>query len=195
MKRFADAWAAMGLLVVLALPLAIIAACIAISDGPPVFFWQERMGREGKPFRILKFRTMRQAKKGDALVTQGQKDDRITRTGKWLRQHRLDEFPQLWNVLIGEMSLVGPRPEVPRFVDMSDPDWQTALSVRPGITGPDALAFRDEGTELAQAADAEAHYREVLLPKKLSMQADYARTRSLLGDVQLLIRTFGALRG
>ena len=103
-------------------------------------------------------------------------------------------FPQLWNVLRGDMSLVGPRPEVPRFVEPNDTIWQAVLSVRPGITGPDALAFRNEGEALANSTDPEAHYREVLLPAKLQIQAQYAAERSLLGDLRILFRTLGVLQ-
>ena len=138
---------------------------------------------------------MRPAQPGEAQVTSGDADARITPIGAALRRRRIDEFPQLWNVVRGDMSLVGPRPEVPRFVDLNDSTWQAVLSVRPGITGPDALAFRNEGAALEKASDPEGHYREVLLPAKLQIQAQYAAERTVLGDLRILFRTLGVLRG
>ena len=195
MKRAFDILVAWVLLAVLSIPLMLVGGLILLRDGRPVLFSQERVGRHGKPFRILKFRTMVVATGPTAGVTSGESDARITATGRHLRARRIDEFPQLLNVLVGHMSLVGPRPEVPEYVDLDHPLWQTALSVRPGITGPDSLAFRNEGQELADAADANRHYREVILPEKLKLQAQYAKDRSFAGDLRLLFRTFGALRG
>ncbi len=195
MKRALDITAS-GVLLVLLSPLLLwTAMALLVRQGSPVLFRQERMGRRGRPFLILKFRTMRPEQPGDAQVTSGQTDNRITPLGRFLRRHRLDEFPQLWNVLRGDMSLVGPRPEVPRYVDLHDDTWKTVLSVRPGITGPDALQFKNEGLELAASTDPEAHYRNVLLPAKLAVQAEYAQSRSWTGDLRILFRTLGALRG
>jgi len=195
MKRAFDLLVSFALLVLLALPLCAIGIVILLKEGRPVFFRQTRIGQHGVPFSILKFRTMRVTTEPTAVITSGERDSRITPTGQWLRRHRLDEFPQLLNVLLGHMSLVGPRPEVPDYVEIEDPLWQKVLSVRPGITGPDSLAFRDEGQHLAAAADADAVYREVILPQKLKIQSDYADQRSLLGDLRLLFRTLGAMRG
>lgn len=195
MKRTFDILVASVLLVALSIPLVLVGGLILLRDGRPVLFFQERMGRSGKPFRIVKFRTMAVATGPTAGVTSGESDARITATGRHLRARRLDEFPQLLNVLVGHMSLVGPRPEVPQYVDLNHPLWQATLSVRPGITGPDSLAFRNEGQELADATDADRHYREVILPEKLKLQAQYAQDRSFAGDLRLLFRTFGALRG
>lgn len=195
MKRAADMMAAAVLLVALGIPMVCVALAILLTDGGPVLFRQQRMGRAGVPFSILKFRTMRPPRPGDEAVTTGPADSRITPLGGRLRRHRIDEWPQLWNVWRGEMSLVGPRPEVPRYVDLDDPQWQMALSVRPGITGSDALHFKDEGDMLAQAQDPDACYRNEILPKKLALQAAYAQHRSLRGDLVILFRTLGALRG
>lgn len=195
MKRAFDLLVSFALLVLLALPLCAIGLVILLKEGRPVLFRQTRIGRHSTPFSILKFRTMQVASAPTAAVTSGDRDPRITPTGQWLRRRRLDEFPQLLNVLLGHMSLVGPRPEVPDYVDLEDPRWRKVLSVRPGITGPDSLAFRDEGRQLAAAADADTAYREVILPEKLKMQSDYADRRSMLGDLRLLFRTLGALRG
>lgn len=195
MKRGLDFLMALGLLLLLGIPMLLVGLVVLLRDGRPVLFAQERVGRNGRRFRILKFRTMAVAQAPSPEITVGETDHRITANGRFLRRRRFDEFPQLINVLAGHMSLVGPRPEVPRYVDLEDPRWKVVLSVRPGITGPDSLAFRNEGVELAEASDADHHYREVILPKKLKVQMQYAEERSVLGDVRLLFRTFGALRG
>jgi len=195
MKRFADILSSSLLLVALGVPMLVVALAIRCREGAPILFRQQRMGRHGQPFTILKFRTMRTPRPGDAEVSSGDADQRITRIGQTLRRHRMDEWPQLWNVLRGDMSMVGPRPEVPRFVDLQDPQWKVVLQVRPGITGPDALAFKDEGDLLSRSDDPESTYQEDILPAKLKMQEDYARNRTLMGDFVLLFRTLGALRG
>ena len=195
MKRVMDIGVSALLLVILAFPLLAIALLILAKDGSPAVFKQQRIGHQGRPFSILKFRTMRVSAAGDQAVTSGDTDSRITPLGMHLRRHRLDELPQLFNVLQGDMSFVGPRPEVPEYVDLESHLWQKALSVRPGITGPDALAFRDEGKALSQAKNADAHYREHILPSKLAMQAEYAEQRSLAGDLMVLFRTLGVFRG
>ncbi len=195
MKRTFDLLISGLLLAVLALPMATISLVLLATQGGTVLFRQKRMGRSGVPFDILKFRTMRPARSGDAPVTAGAEDPRITGIGRTLRRHRMDEWPQLFNVLLGDMSLVGPRPEVPAFVDLGSPVWREVLSIRPGITGPDALAFKDEGTLLAGASDPEQHYRQEILPAKLAIQQEYVRHRSFAGDLSVLFRTLGALRG
>lgn len=195
MKRFADILSSSLLLVALGVPMLVVALAIRCREGAPILFRQQRMGRHGHPFTILKFRTMRTPRPGDAEVSSGGTDQRITPIGHALRRHRIDEWPQLWNVLLGDMSMVGPRPEVPRFVNLQDPQWKVILQVRPGITGPDALAFKDEGDLLSRSDDPESTYREDILPAKLKMQEGYARNRTLMGDFVLLFRTLGALRG
>lgn len=185
-----------AILLAILLPILLcIGLWIRWKDGGDILFRQERMGRFGQPFLILKFRTMRPPKLGDLQVTSGETDARITATGRHLRSRRLDEFPQLLNVLKGDMSFVGPRPEVPKYVDLKKNDWQRVLSVRPGITGPAALAFRNEGDLLSQAEDADRFYRENILPQKLAIQLDYANHRTLRSDFSLLFRTLGVLRG
>ena len=195
MKRFADILSSSLLLVALGVPMLVVALAIRCRAGAPILFRQQRLGRHGHPFTILKFRTMRTPRPGDAEVSSGDADQRITRIGQTLRRHRMDEWPQLWNVLRGDMSMVGPRPEVPRFVDIQNAQWKVVLQVRPGITGPDALAFKDEGDLLSRSDDPESTYQEDILPAKLKMQEDYARNRTLMGDFVLLFRTLGALRG
>ena len=195
MKRLMDILASATLLVLLCPIMVGLALWIRWKDGAPVLFRQERIGRNGVPFDILKFRTMRLQQAGDLAVTSGDGDERITSTGKRMRSRRMDEFPQLWNVLKGDMSFVGPRPEVPSYVDVQSETWKSVLSVRPGITGPDALAFRNEGELLSQVQDADQHYRDTLLPQKLAIQVDYVANRTLASDLAILFRTLGVLRG
>ena len=167
--------------------LAVIAAAIILENGRPVLFRQTRLGKDGRPFQILKFRSMRSSMTGVRISAST--DARITRVGRLLRHYKLDELPQLWNVARGEMSLVGPRPELPDFVDLSIPIWRRVLSVKPGITDVTTLAYRNEQELLAGVADPEKHYREVILPAKLALNAQYIRKRSVLLDIRVLLLT------
>lgn len=185
--------AALGL-VLLAPTLLFAAVWVRVDSPGPVLFRQTRVGRFGKPFTIHKFRTMRV--EPGAAITVGE-DPRITRSGRFLRQTKLDELPQLWDVLRGVMSLVGPRPELPHYVALYPADLrERVLAVRPGITDPASLAFSHEAELLAAAADPEREYREVILPAKLRLSADYAATASLATDLRLIGRTLlRVLRG
>jgi lipopolysaccharide/colanic/teichoic acid biosynthesis glycosyltransferase len=185
-----------GLGLLLLSPLLVgIALWIKLDSRGPVFFRQERVGRFGVPFRIHKFRTMvTGAERLGAQITVGA-DARITTAGRWLRASKVDELPQLWDVLRGAMSLVGPRPEVPRYVALYPPAVrELVLSVRPGITDPASLSFRNESELLARAADPEREYVEVVMPAKLGLTADYVRHASLLGDIRLILATLGAIK-
>jgi lipopolysaccharide/colanic/teichoic acid biosynthesis glycosyltransferase len=182
---------ALGLLA----PLLLVVALVVRLDSPgPVFFRQERVGRHGRLFRIHKFRTMQaDAPQRGPAVTVGE-DARITRSGRWLRHHRIDELPQLLDVLVGDMSLVGPRPEVPRFVAHYPQGLRDrVLAVRPGITDPASLEHIDEATLLADAADPERTYIETILPHKLERQADYAASATLASDLAVILRTVRVL--
>lgn len=194
MKNLLDlVGAAVGL--VLFLPVfVVIAIAIRIGSPGPVLFRQSRVGRFGREFDILKFRTMKEsAELAGPQLTVGA-DQRITRIGRVLRRTKLDELPQLWNVLCGHMSLVGPRPEVPRYVRYyPEGIAREILSVRPGMTEDLSLDLRDEASLLADVPDPERHYVEVLLPRKLAAQLFYVRNRSLLGDVRIIIRTITEL--
>lgn len=176
-------------------PLLLVVALLVKLDSPgPVFFRQERIGRHGVPFRIHKFRTMRDGAGGPLLTARD--DARITRSGAWLRRTRIDELPQLLDVLQGTMSLVGPRPEVPRYVAHYPPALrERVLAVRPGITDPVSLDWRDEATLLAAATDPEREYVERILPAKLQRAADYAERASLATDIAVLWRSLGVLLG
>lgn len=176
-------------------PLLLAVALVIKLDSPgPVFFRQERVGRRGVPFRIHKFRTMREGAAGLAITVGA--DPRITRAGAFLRRTRIDELPQLFDVLQGTMSLVGPRPEVPRYVALYPPALrERALAVRPGITDPVSLDFIDEAALLAAAADPEREYVERILPVKVQRQAEYAERASLATDLAVLLRTVAVLLG
>ncbi len=194
-KRLFDiVCAGLGLLLLSPLLLA-VAVWIKLDSRGPVMFRQERVGRFGAPFRIHKFRTMRvDAPRLGPQITIGD-DARITRSGRWLRATKVDELPQLWDVLRGAMSLVGPRPEVPRYVALYPAELrELVLSVRPGITDPASLSFRNESELLAKAADPEREYVEVVMPMKLRLAADYVRNASLGGDIRLILATLGAIK-
>jgi lipopolysaccharide/colanic/teichoic acid biosynthesis glycosyltransferase len=170
---------------VLTMPVLIpLAIAIRLDSRGPVLFRSERVGQAGRRIEILKLRTMHQSanEPGPAITTSG--DLRVTRVGRWIRAHRLDELPQFWDVACGRLALVGPRPEAPAFVDIDDPVWCEILSVRPGITGPSQLRFHDEG--LLLTGDVEATYRTHVLPTKMLSDLAYVRTRSVREDVRLL---------
>ena len=193
-KRLFDVVGA-GLALVLFSPLLLLLALVIRLDSPgPVFFRQERVGRHGVLFRIHKFRTMVADAPARGLALTVGADPRITRCGAWLRRTRLDELPQLIDVLRGAMSLVGPRPEVPRYVQHYPPGLrERALAVRPGITDPSSLEFIDEASLLANAADPEREYIERILPRKLQCAADYADRASLWTDLRVIWRTLRVL--
>lgn len=185
--RFVDAGLALMGIVVLLPVMAGAALLIVVTDGRPVLFRQWRIGRRGVPFRILKFRTMRSEGEGPSITASC--DPRITRTGLWLRAFKIDELPQLLNVLAGSMSLIGPRPEVPEYVRFEDEHWRRVLESRPGITDLASLAYRDEESILATSADRDAYYRRVLLPEKLRLNIRYQESRSFTSDLKLLWMT------
>lgn len=183
-------------LVLLAPLLLTVALAVKLDSPGPVFFRQVRVGRFGVPFRIHKFRTMvhAPADAGPALTIGA--DRRITRTGVWLRRTRVDELAQLIDVFRGAMSLVGPRPEVPHYVALYPPALRDkVLSVRPGITDPASLAYRDESAMLARAADPEREYTEVILPAKVALAARYVDEASLGADLRVMLRSLRVLAG
>ncbi|MFK3741319.1 sugar transferase [Massilia sp. TN1-12] len=192
-KRLFDIAAAGTGLLLLAPLLLALALWIRLDSPGPALFRQVRVGRHGVPFEILKFRTMvTGAELGPQLTTGG--DSRITRAGRFLRRCKLDELPQLVNVLLGSMSLVGPRPEVPRYVACYPPDVRrTVLSVAPGITDWAAILYKDENDILARAADPERAYLDTILPAKLCWYERYVRERSFWVDLRILARTLAAI--
>ena len=195
-KRAFDLLVSALALVLLAPLLLAIALAIRLDSRGPALFRQQRVGRHGVPFRIHKFRTMvvDAAVRGPSLTVGA--DARITRVGRLLRTRRLDELPQLIDVLKGDMSLVGPRPELPRYVERYPEALRVrVLAVRPGLTDPASIAFLDEAEHLARAADPEREYVEVLLPIKLQAAADYAERASLGSDLRVLFGTVRRLFG
>ena len=178
--------AAAGLICLLPV-FAGLALAVIVDNGPPVFFRQTRVGKNGRPFRIWKFRTMCVGSLGSVITAAG--DGRITRVGAVLRRWKLDELPQLFNVLTGDMSLVGPRPEVAEYVRLEEPLWQAVLQVRPGITDLASLLYRNEEELLGAADDPNAFYRESVLPAKLFLNLAYLRSRSFRLDLRLILLT------
>ena len=189
-KRLLDVVASAAGLLVLS-PLLVVVALVVRRDGGPAFFRQERIGRGGGPFRMWKFRTMvpHAERLGPQLTADG--DPRITPVGRWLRRAKLDELPQLLNVLAGEMSLVGPRPEVRRYVARYTAEQRRVLDLHPGITDPASLHYHREETLLAAAADPERLYVEQLMPDKIRRNLQYAQTATVARDVGVVLRTLG----
>ena len=193
LPRPVEAALALAALAVLSPVILAAAAAVALGSPGPVLFRQPRVGRGGAPFTLWKLRSMRMAPQGSQLTAAG--DDRITPLGRWLRRFKLDELPQLWHVVRGDMSLVGPRPEVPRYVDFGEPLWREVLAARPGLTDPVTLRLRNEEELLAGVADVEAFYRERLLPWKLRGYCDYLSRRTAWTDLAVLARTALAVLG
>jgi lipopolysaccharide/colanic/teichoic acid biosynthesis glycosyltransferase len=174
---------------------AAIALTVKASDGGAVFFRQERVGYQGRRFRMWKFRTMapHAHRSGIPLTVAG--DPRITRVGRWLRRLKLDELPQLLNVVAGEMSLVGPRPEVPRYVATYTPEQRRVLELVPGVTDVSSIAYRRENQLLAEANDAERTYIEDILPEKIRLSLEYAAGANVWSDILVILRTIRGHRG
>lgn len=169
-------------------PVMLLAAlAVKVTSPGPVFFRQTRVGRGGRPFNLLKFRTMAAGGGGVEITAAG--DRRVTSVGRILRKTKIDELPQLLNVIRGDMALVGPRPEVPRYVDLGSPLWKEALAARPGVTDPVTLLLRNEEDLLASVQDPQAFYLEALAPFKLEGYCDYLRRRTWLSDVGVLLGT------
>jgi len=182
-----------GIGAVVAAPvLLLIAGVVALEDSGPVFYGQRRVGRNGRPFRMWKFRTMYpDADKHGLLTVDGV--SRVTPTGRWLRRWKLDELPQLWNVLRGEMSLVGPRPEVELYVNKYSPEQRQVLELVPGITDPASITYRNESALLAEAGDPEQYYVQTLMPEKIRLNLEYASRASVFSDLRLVLRTIGVM--
>ena len=189
MKRLFDMIASgFGLLVLS--PLFLILALWVKLDSPgPVFYRQIRVGRNNKDFNLFKFRSMRVGSDKKGLITVGGHDPRVTRSGYYIRKYKLDEFPQLINVFIGDMSLVGPRPEVRKYVDLYTPEQMHVLDVRPGITDMASICYRNENELLETVADPETYYQTVIMQDKLRINLEYVKHHSFLGDIRLIFKT------
>ena len=193
MKRLFDITASgLGLLVLSPLFL-ILAVWIKLDSPGPVFYRQVRVGRGNKDFRLFKFRSMRVGSDKKGLITVGGHDPRVTRSGYYIRKYKLDELPQLINVFIGDMSLVGPRPEVRKYVDLYTPEQLHVLDVRPGITDMASIRYRNENELLEQAADPEQYYRDVVMQDKLRINLEYIADHSFVKDLKIIFMTFKAV--
>ncbi len=190
MKRTFDLIASsLGLLLLSPLFL-MLAIWIKIDSEGPVFYRQVRVGKGNRDFRLFKFRSMRVGSDRKGLITVGGRDPRVTRSGYYIRKYKLDELPQLINVFTGDMSLVGPRPEVRKYVDLYTPEQMHVLDVRPGITDPASIRYRNENELLEQAEDPDRYYIEVIMPDKLRLNLEYVAKHSFWSDIGLIFKTF-----
>lgn len=193
MKRLFDIVAS-GLGLIFLSPLFLVLAVWIKLDSPgPVFYRQVRVGRHNRDFRIFKFRSMRVGADKGSLVTIGGHDPRITRSGYFIRKFKLDEFPQLINVFRGEMSLVGPRPEVRHYVDYWTPEQMHVLDVRPGITDPASIKYRNENELMEKAEDPEQYYIEVIMQEKIKLYLEYVNHHTFWGDIGLIFQTLWSI--
>ena len=192
-KRFFDIFfSGIGLLILSPLFL-LVAIWVKCDSQGPVFYRQIRVGRFGKDFKLFKFRSMRVGSDKKGLITVGGHDPRITRSGYFIRKYKLDELPQLINVFIGDMSLVGPRPEVRRYVDLYTPEQLHVLDVRPGITDLASIRYRNENELLGSVDNPDRYYIEVIMQDKLRINLDYVAHHSCLGDLKIIFQTFVAI--
>ena len=190
MKRLFDIVASGLGLIILSPLFLILAIWIKLDSKGPVFYRQVRVGYKNKNFRIFKFRSMRVGADRGSLVTIGGRDPRVTRSGYWIRKFKLDELPQLINVFIGDMSLVGPRPEVRHYMDYWTPEQMHVLDVRPGITDPASIKFRNENELMEKAEDTEKYYIEVIMQEKIKLYLEYVEKHNFFYDLGLIFKTF-----
>ena len=193
MKRLFDICFSLALIIVL-LPLAIVVSLWIVFDdfGSP-FFVQQRVGLNGKNFGLLKFRSMKKNAESKGQLTVGMKDNRITRSGYFIRKYKIDELPQLINVFLGEMSVVGPRPEVPKYVLLYNEEQQNVLSIKPGITDFASIEYVRENELLSASSDPEKTYIEEIMPAKLELNLKYLREQSFLTDMKIILQTIKAI--
>ena len=190
MKRLFDIVASGCGLLVLSPVFLVVAIWIKLDSHGPVFYRQMRVGYKNKDFQIFKFRSMRIGSDKGSLVTIGGRDPRITRSGYFIRKYKLDELPQLINVFVGDMSLVGPRPEVRHYVDYWTPEQMHVLDVRPGITDPASIKFRNENELMGQAENPEDYYINVIMQEKIKLYLEYVENASFMYDLMLIFKTF-----
>lgn len=188
-KRLFDISASFFGLLLLSPLFLIVALCVGLTSRGGVFYVQTRVGRYGRDFRLYKFRSMRTGSDAKGLLTVGGKDGRITPVGYFIRKYKIDELPQLFNVLKGDMSLVGPRPEVRKYVALYNSEQMRVLSARPGITDPASIKYINENNLLAQAGDPERFYVEKIMPDKLKINLEYMDNRSFFKDLSVIFRT------
>ena len=193
MKRFFDVLFS-GVLIIVLVPLGIVVSILIVLDdfGSP-FFVQQRVGLNGRNFGLLKFRSMRKNAEAKGQLTVGMKDNRITRSGYFIRKFKIDELPQLVNVFLGEMSVVGPRPEVPKYVLLYNEAQQNVLSIKPGITDFASIEYVRENELLSASSDPEKTYIEEIMPAKLELNLKYLREQSFLTDMKIILQTIKAI--
>lgn len=189
MKRLFDLIASGCGLLVLSPIFLVLAIWVKLDSPGPVFYRQVRVGRGNKDFRLFKFRSMRIGSDKSGLITVGGRDPRVTRSGYYIRKYKLDELPQLINVFLGDMSLVGPRPEVRKYVDMYTPEQMHVLDVRPGITDMASICYRNENEILEKVDNPEQYYQDVIMQDKLRINLEYVKKHSLIGDILLIFKT------
>lgn len=189
MKRLFDLIASGCGLLVLSPIFLVLAIWVKLDSPGPVFYRQVRVGRGNKDFRLFKFRSMRIGSDKSGLITVGGRDPRVTRSGYYIRKYKLDELPQLINVFLGDMSLVGPRPEVRKYVDMYTPEQMHVLDVRPGITDMASICYRNENEILEKVDNPEQYYQDVIMQEKLRINLEYVKKHSLIGDILLIFKT------
>lgn len=193
LKRFFDiVFSLMGLLLLFPF-FTIILIVIAVNDGFPLFYLQTRVGINNNDFKLFKFRTMYKDADKKGLLTVGGRDPRVTPIGYYLRKYKLDELPQLLNVLVGNMSLVGPRPEVRKYVDLYNKEQQQVLSVKPGITDLASIYFINENELLAQSPEPEKTYINEIMPHKLKLNLEYIKNQGLVNDVKIILQTIAKI--
>lgn len=190
MKRLFDIVASACGLIILSPLFIILSIWIKLDSKGPVFYRQVRVGRHNKDFRIFKFRSMRVGADKQGLITVGGRDPRVTRSGYFIRKYKLDEFPQLINVFVGDMSLVGPRPEVRKYVDMYTEEQMRVLDVRPGITDLASIRYRNENELLENAENPDQYYIDVIMQDKLAINLEYVANHSFWYDIKLIFKTF-----
>ena len=189
MKRLFDITASFFGILILSPLLIFIGLWVGLSSKGGVFYKQIRVGKNNKDFKLYKFRSMRVNSDKQGLLTVGSKDSRITKAGYFIRKYKIDELPQLFNVLKGDMSFVGPRPEVRRYVDLYSEEQMKVLSVRPGITDPASIKYRNENDLLSSASNPEQYYIQHIMPDKLKINIDYINTRTFFKDIKIIFQT------
>lgn len=192
-KRIFDILFSLPCLIILSPLFLVIAIIIKIDSKGSVFYKQDRVGKNNSDFKVFKFRSMRVDSDRVGLLTVGGRDPRITSAGYYLRKYKIDELPQLYNVLIGEMSIVGPRPEVRKYVGLYDEDQKKVLEVKPGITDLASIQYRNENELLEKSEDPEEYYIKVIMPDKLRININYMNDRSIFKDMKVILKTIGAI--
>lgn len=189
MKRLFDITASFFGIIILSPLFIFISLWVGLSSKGGIFYTQTRVGKNNKDFKLYKFRSMRVNSDKQGLLTVGSKDSRITKAGYFIRKYKIDELPQLFNVLKGDMSFVGPRPEVRRYVDLYSKEQMKVLSVRPGITDPASIKYRNENDILSSASNPEEYYIQHIMPDKLQINIDYINTQTFIKDIKIIFQT------